>query len=161
MASCATSPRSPCSSTCSQRSAQPSARVPTSLWRISPSGVRTHRRPRRKGRDPFRPCFRQSICFNRASGLGLASPRNDFCTVDYRSSGGRMTTWRRIGPPVVSVKAAEHRCDDNRLGQVVMANAGRDALADPLMGSSTAQVHLVLANQRIQVSVAKQENVVE
>jgi hypothetical protein len=45
------------------------------------------------------------------------------------------------------MQTAEHRCDDNRLVQVVMVNARRDALADPLMGSSPIEVDLVLANR--------------
>jgi hypothetical protein len=42
-----------------------------------------------------------------------------------------------------------------------MPNARRDALPDPLMGSSLIEVDLVLANQRIQVSVTEQDDVVE
>jgi hypothetical protein len=42
-----------------------------------------------------------------------------------------------------------------------MANARRYALPDPLMGSSLIEVDLVLANQRIQVSVTEQDDVVE
>ena len=53
------------------------------------------------------------------------------------------------------MKAAEHRSDDNRLAQVLMASARRDALPDPLMGSSLIEVDLVLANQRIHVPVAE------
>jgi hypothetical protein len=49
------------------------------------------------------------------------------------------------------MQTAEHRSDDNRLAQVVMPNARRHALSDPLMGSSLIEVDLVLANQRIQV----------
>jgi hypothetical protein len=59
------------------------------------------------------------------------------------------------------MQTAEHRSDDNRLAQVLMANARRDALPDPLMGSSLIEVDLVLANQRIQVPVAEQDDVVE
>lgn len=59
------------------------------------------------------------------------------------------------------MQTAEHRCDDNRLAQVLMANATRDVLPDPLMGSSLIEVDPVLANQRIQVPVAEQDDVVE
>jgi hypothetical protein len=59
------------------------------------------------------------------------------------------------------MQTAEHRSDDNRLAQVLMANARRYALPDPLMGSSLIEVDLVLANQRIQVSVTEQDDVVE
>ena len=59
------------------------------------------------------------------------------------------------------MQTAEHRSDDNRLAQVVMPNARRDALSDPLMGSSLIEVDLVLAKQRIQVPVAEQDDVVE
>ena len=58
------------------------------------------------------------------------------------------------------MQTAEHRSDDNRLAQVVMLNARRHALPDPLMGSSLIEVDLVLANQRIQVPVAEQDDVV-
>ena len=43
------------------------------------------------------------------------------------------------------------------LVQVVMLNARRETLSDPLMGSSHVEVHLVLANQPIQVPVAEQD----
>ena len=59
------------------------------------------------------------------------------------------------------MQTAEHRSDDNRLAQVLMTNARRDALPDPLMGSSLIEVDPVLANQRIQVPVAEQKDVVE
>ena len=59
------------------------------------------------------------------------------------------------------MQTAEHRSDDNRLAQVVMPNARRHALSDPLMGSSLIEVDLVLANQRIQVPVAEKDDVVE
>jgi hypothetical protein len=49
------------------------------------------------------------------------------------------------------MQTAEHRSNDNRLAQVVMLNARRHALSDPLMGSSLIEVDFVLANQRIQV----------
>ncbi len=65
------------------------------------------------------------------------------------------------GPPVVNMKAAEHRLDDNWLAEVVMSNARRDALPDSLMGSSPIEAGLVLANQRLQVSVIGQGDVVE
>ena len=45
------------------------------------------------------------------------------------------------------MQTAEHSSDDNRLAQVVMLNARRHALSDPLMGSSLIEVDLVLANQ--------------
>ena len=47
------------------------------------------------------------------------------------------------------------------LVQVVMLNARRETLSDPLMGSSLIEVDLVLANQPIQVSVTEQDDVVE
>jgi hypothetical protein len=59
------------------------------------------------------------------------------------------------------MQTAEHRFDDNRLAQVLMPNARRDTLPDPLMGSGLIEVNLVLANQRIQVSVTEQDDVVE
>jgi hypothetical protein len=59
------------------------------------------------------------------------------------------------------METSQDRRDHDRLGHVVMANAGRDALLDPLMGSSLIEVDLVFPNQQIEVSVTKQENVVE
>jgi hypothetical protein len=56
------------------------------------------------------------------------------------------------------METSQNRRDHDRLGHVVMANAVRDPLLDPLMGSSLIEVDLVFPSQRIEVSVAKQEN---
>src|ERR1039458_8507079 len=70
--------------------------------------------------------------------------------------------FHRLGrSSVVSMETPEYRRDHDRLGHVVMVSAGRDPLLDPLMGASLIEVDLVLPSQRIEVSIAKQENVVE
>ncbi|MGA7745152.1 MAG: hypothetical protein WBP56_04855 [Polyangia bacterium] len=56
------------------------------------------------------------------------------------------------------MQIAEHRRDDSRLVQVVMANDSRHAPSDPLMGSSLIEVDLVLPNPRAQAPGAEEGN---